>query len=83
MQDSGLGIPEHELPNLFERFHRIPRPGYENIRSTGLGLYLVRQYIGSMGGSVGVESVERAGSTFDFSVPLDQPAEQQPAEAAA
>ena len=82
VQDSGLGVPELELPKLFTRFHRVRRPEYEDIRSTGLGLYLVRQYMEHMGGSVGVESVEGAGSTFHFSVPLDHGAAQELAKTA-
>ena len=73
VRDEGLGIPKHELPRLFTRFHRIPRPEHENIRSTGLGLYIVKQLVERMRGEVGVQSVEGDGSTFWFTVPLATP----------
>jgi len=82
VEDQGLGVPAAELENLFSRFHRIARPDYDGIRSTGLGLYLVRQYIERMGGAVEVESVEGVGSTFRFSVPLDRESANAPASAA-
>jgi len=72
VRDEGLGIPDAERSKLFTRFHRIHRPGYETIRSTGLGLYLVKQLVEVMGGEVGVESVEGEGSTVWFTVPRSQ-----------
>ena len=79
VRDSGLGIPELDIPNLSQRFYRIARPECEDIRSTGRDVYRVRQYIEHMGGSVGAERVDGAGSTFHFMVPLDQSVEQKPA----
>lgn len=69
VRDEGLGIPAAELPNLFTRFHRIPRPGYEGIRSTGLGLYLVKSYLEAMGGTIEVDSTPGEGSRFSFTLP--------------
>ena len=81
VSDEGLSIPEDELENIFERFTRVSNVETENIRSTGLGLYLVRELVVRMGGTISVQSVPGAGSTFTFSVPLYR--EPQQPEAAA
>ncbi len=70
VRDTGVGIPAHELPRLFDRFHRI-----ENIRSrthegSGIGLALVQELVKLHGGTVRVESAIGKGSTFIVSVPL-------------
>lgn len=70
VSDRGLGIPTSELPRLFERFHRIERPETEHIRSTGLGLYIVRELVTLMGGEVEVASVEGESTTVTLSLRL-------------
>jgi two-component system phosphate regulon sensor histidine kinase PhoR len=72
VSDEGVGIPEAELSRLFTRFHRIDRPELSSIRSTGLGLYLVKKLVEGMGGSVGVETSEGAGSRFVVQFPLSE-----------
>ena len=81
VSDDGLGIPESELEHVFERFTRVANPSTENIRSTGLGLYLVRELVARMGGAISVESVLGEDSTFTFSVPLDREAPELEAAA--
>lgn len=70
VSDEGLGIPDDEQGNIFGRFTRVANPDTENIRSTGLGLYVVRELVTRMGGTIAVRSVLGEGSTFTFSVPL-------------
>lgn len=70
VSDRGLGIPANELPRLFERFHRIERSETEHIRSTGLGLYIVRELVTLMGGDVTVASVEGESTTVTLSLRL-------------
>lgn len=67
--DSGPGIAGNELPRLFDRFHRVARPEFDHIRSTGLGLYVVKEYVERMGGRVTVDSIEGHGSTFTVFLP--------------
>lgn len=69
--DSGVGIPEDQLPLLFQRFQRVPNPRTEHVRSSGLGLYVTKQLVERMGGSVAVHSQLRRGSTFSFSLVLE------------
>ena len=67
VRDYGVGIPPHKQEVIFERFERAP----ENSRSGGfgIGLWVVRNVCAAMGGSVSVESVVGAGSTFAVSLP--------------
>jgi PAS domain S-box-containing protein len=68
--DTGSGIPEEELPQLFERFHRIPGVSRRSLEGTGIGLALVQELVRLHGGSIRVESVYGRGSTFTVTVPL-------------
>lgn len=67
--DTGLGIPEEEIPKLFDKFYRID--SYTDVaKGTGLGLSLVKQIVECVhGGEINVESVQGMGSRFWFTVP--------------
>jgi len=66
--DTGPGIPADALPNIFERFYRVP--GTEDrALGTGLGLTITRQIIEAHGGEVLVSSEEGHGATFTFTLP--------------
>ena len=62
--DNGCGIPQEDIPNMFQRFSQ----GTSKKRSTGtgLGLYLSRQIIESHGGKIWLESSLNKGSEFSF-----------------
>lgn len=64
VSDQGMGIPTAAIGTLFERFKRIDTPDRAQIRGTGLGLYLVKQYVDSFGGCMEVLSTLGEGSTF-------------------
>ena len=64
--DTGKGIPSQYLPRIFEQFFRVP--GQEKESGAGLGLAIVKEIIEAHGGTVGVESQERRGSTFTFTL---------------
>jgi PAS domain S-box-containing protein len=70
VQDTGVGIPEEELANLFVRFHRIPNARSRTHEGSGIGLSLVHELIKLHRGSVRVESVVGRGSTFIVAIPL-------------
>jgi PAS domain S-box-containing protein len=70
VRDTGVGIPEHELPHLFERFHRIPTSEGRSHEGCGVGLALVQELVWLHSGAVRVESKWRRGSTFFVTVPL-------------
>ena len=66
--DDGMGVPESELPRLFERFYRADQA--RSSRGTGLGLAIVKHLVQIHGGRVEVESEAGRGSTFRVRLPL-------------
>ena len=67
VKDTGPGIPETQLPRVFERFWKgeeTPREG------RGLGLYIAKGIVEAHGGTIWVESRVGVGSTFFFTLPL-------------
>ena len=68
--DRGIGIPNDELAQVFERFHRGRQVSSTNYGGLGLGLYIARQIVERHGGSIWVESKEGSGTTFSFSLPV-------------
>lgn len=69
VSDTGTGIPEHELPRLFERFHRVEGARGRSFEGSGIGLALVQELVHQHGGSVRVDSTPGRGSTFEVSIP--------------
>jgi PAS domain S-box-containing protein len=70
VRDTGVGIPEEELPRLFERFHQVQGVRGRALEGTGIGLALVAELVKLHGGSIRAESTPGRGSTFVVSVPL-------------
>lgn len=69
VEDDGLGISEHELPRIFERFHQVDASSTRVHGGTGLGLALVREVTELHGGKVEVRSAPGRGSRFVVRVP--------------
>ncbi len=67
--DTGTGIAEHELPRLFERFHRIERARSRSHEGSGIGLALIQELVRLHGGDIHVTSKVGAGTTFRVRVP--------------
>jgi two-component system phosphate regulon sensor histidine kinase PhoR len=70
VSDTGIGIPEEDLPRLFERFYRVDKARSRELGGTGLGLAIVKHLSKAMGGEVGVDSEYGKGSTFWFTLPV-------------
>ena len=66
--DRGCGIPEAEIPHIFDRFYRAQ--GSSRADGTGLGLALAREITDHLGGEIRVHSRPGAGSTFSVALPL-------------
>jgi two-component system phosphate regulon sensor histidine kinase PhoR len=71
VQDTGIGIPEEDLPRLFERFYRVDKARSRELGGTGLGLAIVKHLVRAQGGEVGVESDPNRGSRFWFTLPVE------------
>lgn len=70
VKDQGQGIPEEELPFIFEEFKKTTVKTTAGESSTGLGLAIVKKLIASHGGTIWVESEVGKGSTFSFTLPV-------------
>ncbi len=70
--DRGIGIPQDELGQVFERFHRGRQVSSTNYGGLGLGLYITKQIIERHGGAIWVDSREGQGTTFSFSLPITE-----------
>jgi anti-sigma regulatory factor (Ser/Thr protein kinase) len=68
--DTGVGIPEEHLPDLFRIDVKVSTPGTAGERGTGLGLPLCRDLIEKNGGTIEVESEPGKGTTFRFTLPI-------------
>ncbi|HBB90530.1 MAG TPA: hypothetical protein DC042_02125 [Bacteroidales bacterium] len=68
--DTGLGIPEDEMPTLFREFTRIRRKETKNIMGSGLGLSIVKRLVDMYEGTIEVESQAGKGSTFRVVLPI-------------
>ena len=67
VKDTGTGIPQEKLPHVFERFVKLK----QEKNGTGLGLSICQTIVRKLGGEIGVESEEGAGSTFWFILPWE------------
>ncbi len=70
VQDTGVGIPESELPRLFNRFHRVEGSKGRTHEGTGIGLAMVQELAKAHGGSVSAASEAGKGSSFIVRIPL-------------
>lgn len=69
VRDTGSGIPQAELQNVFERYYRVQRTEQENSASTGLGLAITKRIVELHGGTIRVESRLDQGTAFVFDLP--------------
>jgi signal transduction histidine kinase len=80
VHDEGLGIPLEEQARIFEKFHRLDPNVTRGVGGTGLGLYICKQLVEGMGGRIWVDSELGRGSTFAFTLPLDDGASAEASE---
>jgi signal transduction histidine kinase len=70
VSDSGIGIPESEIPKVFEKFYQIDPDQTGQIRGFGLGLFYARDFIRQHGGSISLASEPGLGTTVTIRLPL-------------
>ncbi|MHB9149099.1 MAG: HAMP domain-containing sensor histidine kinase [Thermoleophilia bacterium] len=71
--DSGIGIPEQDLPHVFERFYRVDKSRSSTGGGLGIGLAVARGLVEQMGGSMTIESAPGRGTTLSFALPAARP----------
>ena len=69
VRDTGIGIPGEEVQKLFGKFHRVQDEKTQEVRGTGLGLWITKKLVETLGGKIYVESIYGTGSSFTFTLP--------------
>ena len=82
IEDDGIGIPESELPHVFERFRQVDGSATRGHAGMGIGLALARSLVELHGGSIWASSVVGQGSRFTFALPIG-PAQRRAGEGSA
>ncbi|MCC6957981.1 MAG: hypothetical protein IT316_14370 [Anaerolineales bacterium] len=70
VSDTGIGIPEERIPEIFEPFHQLDGSATRSYQGTGLGLAMVKRIIEAHGSRIQVKSTVGNGSYFEFSLPV-------------
>lgn len=71
VMDTGSGIPEEDLPYVFERFYKADKARTRGRSGTGLGLAIAKNIVEAHGGEISVHSKKGEGSTFTFTIPKE------------
>jgi len=71
VEDTGIGIPEAELGDIWSAFHQVDNTSTREYGGTGLGLSIVKSFVEAHGGEVAVRSTPGTGSTFSFVLPME------------
>jgi signal transduction histidine kinase len=71
--DQGMGIPEDELPHIFDKFYRSKNAKSSLIKGSGLGLYLAKYFVELHNGTISVDSRPGVGSTFTVTLSAQSP----------
>ncbi|MBC8212628.1 MAG: CHASE domain-containing protein [Gammaproteobacteria bacterium] len=66
--DTGIGIPQKELPFIFDTFHQVDDSSTRNVGGSGLGLAITKRLVELHGGNIQVESIYGSGTTFSFTL---------------
>ncbi len=69
VEDTGIGIPDKDIPRIFERFYRVDKGRSREIGGTGLGLAIVKHIIQAHNGKIWVTSSPGKGTAFSFVIP--------------
>jgi hypothetical protein len=78
VQDHGIGIPQDEMPRIFDRFYQVDSSSTRTFRGAGLGLSLVADLLEHLGGTIDVTSEPGEGSRFTVRLPVRHPEADAP-----
>jgi two-component system sensor histidine kinase VicK len=70
VKDDGMGIAQHDIEKLFDRYYRVETNQMQHISGFGIGLYLSAEIVRRHNGEIWAKSELGSGSTFGFSIPL-------------
>ncbi len=70
LRDTGIGIREEHIPNLFKKFYRVKELETKGIKGTGLGLVICKKIVDIHNGTINVESIFGEGTTFTITFPV-------------
>lgn len=77
ISDNGLGIPQEDLPHLFDSFYRVERQEHKQIKGTGLGLLICKEIVEAHQGQISVSSELGTGTDFLVRLPIRQQTEKE------
>ena len=69
IQDNGAGIPDEDLPHIFDRFYQVHSLQSDNQRNNGLGLNIAKSLVEAMGGNIALSSQEGKGTAVNIWLP--------------
>jgi|WetSurMetagenome_2_1015567.scaffolds.fasta_scaffold247485_1 signal transduction histidine kinase len=72
VSDTGIGISEKDLPNIFKRFYKAENPSVQSYKGTGLGLTIAKAYVKLLSGKIWVHSEAGKGTVVYFSIPYER-----------
>lgn len=77
VKDMGCGIPESELPKIFNRYYQVSNNNFKNSKGTGIGLMVVKELVDLLKGNLFVKSYLGKGSEFNVILPVTNNAEEK------